>query len=86
MPSIPFSDIEALSEDQPSPLVIDFDGVDGFNANGLGRLVTLHTRLLASGGHLVLCNVGERAFEALEVTGLTELLDVRRDGDSPSMS
>jgi hypothetical protein len=38
----------------------------------------LHNRLAASGGRLVLCNVGPLAFEVLGITRLTDLFEVRR--------
>jgi anti-anti-sigma factor len=61
-------------------LLLDLGGVRVPTAGGLGQLVGLHNRLLDSGGRLVLCNVGPRAFAVLELTRLTELLDVRRAG------
>jgi anti-anti-sigma regulatory factor len=60
--------------------LLDLGGVRVPTAGGVGRLVALHTRLRASGGRLVLCNVGQRAFEVFELTRLTELLDVRPAG------
>ena len=67
----------------PSPaLVLDLSEVNDLTAGGLGQLVSLHKRLRASGGHLVLCNVGERAYEVFEVTRLIDLLDVRQTSDS----
>jgi anti-anti-sigma regulatory factor len=68
-----------LSADASQPLVLDMGGVDGLTADRLGRLVALHNRLRGSGGRLVLCNVGGAAYEALEVTGLTGLLEVRME-------
>ncbi len=62
-----------------SPLVLDLGDMDALTADRLGRLVALHNRLRGSGGRLVLCNVGGAAYEALEVTGLTGLLEVRRE-------
>ena len=59
-------------------LFLDLSGVENPTAAGLGELVALHKRLVASGGRLVLCNVGERAYEVFEVARLTEVLDVRR--------
>jgi anti-anti-sigma factor len=64
------------------PLLLDLGGVDLLSAAGLGELVTLHKRVRASGGRLVLCNVGERAYEVLRLARLTDLVEVRR-GPSP---
>jgi anti-anti-sigma regulatory factor len=59
-------------------LLLDLSRVRVPTAGSLGRLVALHNRLRDSGGRLVLCNVGHSAFEVLELTRLTELLDLRR--------
>jgi anti-anti-sigma factor len=59
------------------PLLLDLAGVECVTAGGLGELVALHNRLRDSGGHLVLVNVGERAFKVFKLTGLNALLDVR---------
>jgi anti-anti-sigma regulatory factor len=64
----------------PSTLVLEMGGVKALTASGLGQLVTLHNRLAASGRRLVLQNVGQGAYEAVAVTGLTSLLDVRLRG------
>jgi anti-anti-sigma regulatory factor len=92
MLSLPaFPDIEtsaglmagAFTHEQPAgqshrALLLDLGRVGMLTAEDLGRLVALHNRLRDSGGRLVLCNAGQRAFEVLELTRLTELLDVRR--------
>jgi anti-anti-sigma regulatory factor len=88
----PFPDIEAsarlmsraFTHQEPRgqggrSLVLDLGEVETPTAGGLGRLVALHHRLLPSGGGLVLCNVGPRAFAVFELTHLTEVLDVRRE-------
>jgi anti-sigma B factor antagonist len=75
---MPLSTSADPSSEPPPPLVLDLGDIDALTAERLGRLVALHTRLRGSGGCLVLCNVGGAAYEALEVTGLTGLLDVRR--------
>jgi anti-anti-sigma factor len=60
------------------PLVLDLSGVDFLTAEGLGELIRVHKRLQRMGGELVLDNVGEQAFEVLQVTRLTDVLKVRR--------
>ena len=95
MLTLPFPDMETSARliskvftrvNPPRPLVLDLGDVKVLTAGGLGQLVALHNRLRASGGRLVLSNVGQLAYEALEVTRLTELLDVRRKhAESPRM-
>jgi anti-anti-sigma regulatory factor len=77
MQPLPFH--TAVSPSPSPPLVLDLGDLDVLTADRLGRLVALHNRLRGSGGRLVLCNVGGAAYEALEVTGLTGLLEVRRE-------
>jgi anti-anti-sigma factor len=69
---------ESLTEKCRRDLVLDLGEERMLTAGGLGQLVALNRRLRASGGRLVLCNVGGKAYEVLQVTRLTELLDVRR--------
>ena len=73
---------DAHPESASPALVLDLGEVNDLTASGLGQLVSLHKRLRISGGHLMLCNVGEWAYEVLEVTRLVDLLDVRRPGES----
>jgi hypothetical protein len=62
------------------PLVLDLGCVESLSAAGIGELVGLQFRLHASGGRLVLINVGDHAFRAIEQSRLTEALGVRRQG------
>lgn len=48
----------------------------------LGELVALRKRLWDSGGELVLCNLNDRTYEALQVARLTGLLGIRERGGS----
>lgn len=58
-------------------LVLDLSDVELPTAGGLGTLIALHRDVQAAGGQLVLCNVGDQAYEVFDVTGLTRLLDIR---------
>ena len=71
-----------INESSRCPLVLDLSDAGVPTAAGLGELITLHKRVRASGGQLVLSNVGERAYEVFKLTRLTDLLDVRRDGEA----
>jgi anti-anti-sigma regulatory factor len=63
-------------------LVLDLGGTRAVTAAGLGQLVRLHNRLRATGGSLVVRNVGRSAYAAFAATRLTDLLDVRRAGEA----
>jgi anti-anti-sigma factor len=60
-------------------LLLDLGEVEWPTASGLGKLVVLHTQLEATGVELALCNVGPLVYEAVEVTGLNKLLNVRQE-------
>jgi anti-anti-sigma factor len=59
------------------PLVLDLGGVQSLSAAGIGELVALRSRLRASGGRLVLANVGHYVSGAIEEAGLSDSLGVR---------
>jgi anti-sigma B factor antagonist len=59
-------------------LVIDFDRVDFLTSEALCVLVSLHKRLVSTGGRLTLLNLRENVYEVFEVTKLTQILRVRR--------
>jgi anti-anti-sigma factor len=61
-------------------LCLDLADVESVTSVGLGKLVGLHKRVQAAGGHLTLYNVAPLVHEVFEVTRLTSVLDVRRRG------
>jgi anti-anti-sigma regulatory factor len=76
--------LRAMPPDGPVPaLTLDLRDVTTLSAGGLGQLVALHNRLAASGGRLVLCNVGRLPHGVLEVTSLTSLFEVHRAAVPP---
>jgi anti-sigma B factor antagonist len=58
-------------------LHLDFSKVELVSSSGLGKLVALHKKLQAVGGHLTLYNLRERTYEVFEITRLDTLLDIR---------
>ena len=62
------------------PLVLDLGGIESLSAAGIGELVSLRSRLHASGGQLVLVNVGDHVRRAIEESRLTEAFNVRCNG------
>jgi anti-anti-sigma factor len=75
---------QAFAQEKPAnkprrALMLDLGAVKVPTAAGLGQLVALDRRVRGSGGRLVLCNVGEKAYQVFEATRLTEYLDVRRE-------
>jgi anti-anti-sigma factor len=62
-------------------LRLDLAAVAFLTSVGLALLVSLHKRVAAAGGRLTITRVCPLVYEAIEVTRLTQLLDVRRDGE-----
>jgi anti-anti-sigma factor len=58
-------------------LLLDLGAVRLPSAGGLGRLVTLNQELKSRGGRLTLENFPAPVREVLELTRLTEVLDIR---------
>lgn len=69
-----------------SRLMIDMADVDFLTSTALGKLVTLNTRMRATGNDLILANVQDDVYEIFEVTRLTKLLDIRRASDGQATS
>jgi anti-anti-sigma factor len=58
-------------------LRLDFGGVTFLTSTTVGNLVTLHKRVRAADGKLMLVNLTDLVHEIFDVTRLTELLDIR---------
>src|SRR5262249_55967663 len=65
----------------PRGLELNLAAVQFLTSIGLGLLVTLHKRVNAAGGRLTITHVCPLVYEVIEVTRLTQLLDVRREGE-----
>jgi anti-anti-sigma factor len=60
----------------PGRLVLDFADVTFCDSQGLSTLISLHREVAATGGRLVLINVGEFMARLLEITGLRSAFEV----------
>jgi anti-sigma B factor antagonist len=58
-------------------VLVDFAGIDYFNAAALTVLLRLQKQLVASGRRLGLCNLRPAVAEVFEVTRLDRLFDIR---------
>jgi anti-anti-sigma factor len=58
-------------------LLLDFSNVEFVTGAGLGKLVSLHTRVRANGRRLAFFNVSPHVLEVFGVTGLMRVFDVR---------
>jgi len=59
-------------------LLLDFTNVEYITSVELGTLVSLHTKIKASGGRLTLFNLNLQVFEAFTVTRLDKLMGICR--------
>ena len=63
-------------------LLLDFSNVKRLSSCELGTLITLHQRLIRSGGRLTLFNLSARVFELFSLTRLDTLLGICRESAS----
>jgi anti-anti-sigma regulatory factor len=67
--------LDAVAVASGGSVTLDFTGVGHIHGPGLGKVVGLHCRVAAAGGHLLLQNLGPLIREAFCVTTLDGLLD-----------
>ena len=61
-----------------APSVLDFGGLEYISSAGLGLLLALHKRLLASGGGLRLVNVNSHIHDIFRFSGFDQVFAVER--------
>jgi anti-sigma B factor antagonist len=66
----------AISES--SAIVLDFQELSYLASAGLRVLVSAQKKLMAAGGSFAIINVSEAVMEVFEVTGLDDVLDIRK--------
>jgi anti-sigma B factor antagonist len=62
----------------PRELRLDFDRVVYVQSSVLGKLVSLHKKVTAGGGRLILCNIHTEAYKVFTVTKLDNLFIIER--------
>jgi anti-sigma B factor antagonist len=67
-------------------LVLDFGKLKQFSSRLLGVLVSVHNRIKAAGGKLVLCGLDQHALDVLRVTHLDQILPTYQDRGSALQS
>ncbi len=70
----------------PHRILLDLGGVTYLTSTALGTLVSLHKKVRAADGQLVLTNVTAAVYEIFLLTRLDRLLDVRPEGEDGSTS
>jgi len=61
-----------------TPKTFDFRALEYISSAGLGVLLKLHKRLLASGGRLRLINVSNHIYDVFRFSGFDQVFDVER--------
>ena len=61
-----------------APMVLDFYSLEYISSAGLGVLLSLHKRLLVSGGRLRLINVNRHIFDIFRFSGFDQVFVVER--------
>ena len=73
---------DLVEEDGRSKLLVDFREVRSVSSGLLGKLVTLHMKVQAQRGRLVLCNLDPMAHEMIEIARLNKIFEVWQDCDA----
>ena len=60
-------------------LLLNFDNVEYMSSAALGKLITLHKKLVGLGGKLVLCSIDPQIREVFEITNLHKVFTIRGD-------
>jgi anti-sigma B factor antagonist len=60
-------------------ILLNFGNVEYLSSAALGKLITLHKKLQAAGGQLVLCNIASQIYEVFEITKLDRFFKIRKE-------
>jgi anti-sigma B factor antagonist len=68
--------VKSLLAEGKKKLVLDLKNVSMIDSSGLGALVAAHSSANATGAKLLLCNLGSRTNELLQMTRLLTVFEV----------
>jgi anti-sigma B factor antagonist len=60
-------------------LLLNFGNVEYLSSAALGKLITLHKKLQAAGGRLILCNIDPQIYEVFEITKLDKIFNIQKE-------
>jgi anti-sigma B factor antagonist len=69
---------QLVDEQDRRQMVLDFEKVQYISSQMIGMLLTLHKKIGALKGKLILCGVGPRLTELLKITRLDRVFTVKR--------
>ena len=68
-----------VDEDGRKKIVLDFSIVEYLSSAALGKLITLHRKLQAVQGKLVLCKIAKDILDVFKITKLDKILSITVD-------
>lgn len=74
--------IETRLQEASKDIVIDFTGVDYMSSAGLRVVIKTHHMQTSVGKKMILCSLKDYVYEIFEMSGLVNLLDIRKDLES----
>jgi anti-sigma B factor antagonist len=73
----------SLVEDQNRhKLILNFSNVEYMSSAALGKLITLHKKMTAAKGKMVLCGIIPQIFEVFAITKLDKIFNIQKDLDA----
>lgn len=63
-----------VDSDRRVQIVLDFNLVEYLSSAALGKLITMHKKVLSAGGKLRLCNIHKDILEVFQLTRLDQVL------------
>ena len=73
-------ELKRVVDEEPGiKLLLDFANVDHLASAALGTLITLHKKVKASSGALVMCKIRPEIYEVFAITRLNRLFDIKDD-------
>jgi anti-sigma B factor antagonist len=60
-------------------LLLNFGNVEYLSSAALGKLITLHKKVNAAGGKLILCNIDPQIREVFEITKLNKIFTIHKE-------
>jgi anti-sigma B factor antagonist len=73
----------SLVEDQNRlKLILNFGNVEYMSSAALGKLITLHKKMVTAKGKLVLCGISPQIFEVFAITKLDKIFTIVKDIDA----
>ncbi len=70
-----------IDQDGRKQIVLDFDLVEYLSSAALGKLITMHKKVVTAQGRLVLCNIQKDILDVFKITQLHKVLTLCDDLD-----